>query len=268
MTEEVFPFAPKSAIERWQKQELPGLELMRCLISYQEWMIPVAEAAVAEMLQRGENPRIVYNTDPQGVSRLLIFSDADAYRQFSEGIGISTEQHFLTTMGSWIFRLPLEVIDFVAINPFSPHEIAYGKEHFPRLKQMAEAIQVEEALRGLRTGNGNADDLLPIVRDYKTYRVPAWRTAQGLQMAMAPDSQGRVLAAVFTCDDTMDAYSAQIPAPETPDLPLQLTLTGTELFTQLLKMQLDGVVFNCSGPQPIAFALHFAQVVLDSQPGT
>lgn len=46
-----------------------------------------------------------------------------------------------------------------------------------------------------------------------------------------------------------------------------ITLSGAELFAQIARLNLDGVVFNCNGPaRPIAFASGIAQVVLDSMP--
>jgi hypothetical protein len=266
--EDTFPLAPQRAIALWQKKEMDGTALMRCLVSYESWMVPVSEAAVGEMLRQGELSGVSFSKDPQGVSRLFIFSDGDAYSQFRQAAGGTSQQHFLSTRGTWVFRLPIDGVDFIAIDPASAHEIAYGKHLFPRLKQIADAVEVEEALRELRGSASPSAGLLPLVRDYQCYLLAVWKADERYQMAMAPDQRGRALAAVFTCDDAFDAYAEEVKQQQEGKGELfQMTLTGRQLFERLLGLQLDGLVFNCSGPpEPVAFALQFAEVALNSQP--
>lgn len=84
-------------------------------------------------------------------------------------------------------------------------------------------------------------------------------------LALAPDGQGRALAAVFTAADNFDAFTeVRQPALEEGQL-LSLELTGVELFRLLAGMRLDGLVFNCSGPAAaVAFAHAFAEVILEA----
>jgi hypothetical protein len=238
---------------------------MRWLVSYDKWMVPVSEAAAGEMLQQSSAPGVMFSKDPQGISRLFIFSDGGAYSLFSKSAGSTQSQHFLTTKGTWAFRLPSDAIDFLAIDPGSPHEIAYGKELFPRLKEMADAVVVEEALLKLRTSEGPTERLLALVREYPGYTIAIQKTDQGTRLGMAPDSKGRTLAAVFTYDDGFDAYYEDGKRLQPGGELLQMSLSGRALFEHLLKLQLDGIVFNCNGPaRPIAFALQFAQVALEA----
>ncbi|HEX8096585.1 MAG TPA: hypothetical protein VF507_01060, partial [Pyrinomonadaceae bacterium] len=114
---DVFSLPPREAIGLWQNKQIDGAALMRCLVSYGRWMIPVSEAAVGEMLQEGTASRVMFSKDAEGVSRLLIFSDGDAYNEYRKAAGAPGEQHFLSTKGTWVFRLPAGGIDFVAIDP-------------------------------------------------------------------------------------------------------------------------------------------------------
>jgi hypothetical protein len=81
------------------------------------------------------------------------------------------------------------------------------------------------------------------------------------QLVMAPDQKGRTLAAIFTAEDACAAF-----LEETSQTHLQsLTYSGKNLFEILGKMDLTGMVFNCSGPiTPVAFAAAFSQIVLEA----
>jgi len=226
---------PRCAIEQWQKKEINGTALMRRLIAWKHWNIAIFESAAVEMLATNAASCIMYGRDPKGVG--------------------------------WIFRLSLEGISEIVIDPFSPTEIVYGEEHFAWLWEMADAMEVEEALTKLRFQPESADDVIPLVRDYASYVLAVNRVRGGTVLAMAPDARGRQLAAVFT---SMEAFDAFYPEGKQgcPDGELLiLNMSGIELFSHLAKMNLEGMVFNCSGPaRPIAFAAGIAQVILDSVP--
>ena len=258
---------PRYAIGQWQKKEIDGTELMRRLMAWKHWSIAISESAAAEMIATNAAGRIMYSRDQNGVGRIFIYSDSAAYASFCKETGVTGDQLFLSTSGDWIFRLELEDISEIVIDPFTPTEIVYATEHFERLNEMAKAVQVEEALAKLRFQPETADEMIPVVRDYANYILPVYRVDGGMVLAMAPDSQGRELAAVFTSAEAFDAFEP-VWKGEYPNKDLLLfNLSGVELFAQLVKMDLDGIVFNCKGPaRPIAFALGIAQVILDSVP--
>lgn len=239
---------------------------MRQLVSYGQWMVPVSDAAAAEMLEQGSLSRVMFSKDPEGVCRLFIFTDGDAYNRFTEiASGEIKAQTFLTTAGTWVFRMPTDGIDFIAIDPGSPHDIAYGKEHFAKLKRIADAIEVERALADLRSGDTTKQGLIPTVRDYPRYIIPIRKTAEGNMLGLAPDDKGRALAAIFTNDDAFDAYLGESESGEPESMLVRLDLSGQELFAQISKMGLDGIVFNCCGPvKPVAFARQFAEVMVSA----
>lgn len=259
----------QAAIAEWQSKQITGAELMRQLVSFDKWMVPIAEPAAAEAMGAGSSPRLMYSQDAEGVSRLYLFSDGPAYDAFRRAVGDDApqDQHFLTTPGAWIFHLPLDQIDAVEIDPASPWQISYRKEQFTRLRALADAVEVEQALAALRTGTAQRG-MVATVRLYERYILAVCQINGEYSLALAPDDHGRALAAVFTADDTFEAFLSEGEAVTPQGQLLRLTLPGAQLFEQLAKMPVDGVVFNCSGPvRPIAFAHEFFGVVLEAKTG-
>lgn len=255
-----------TAITAWQQQEIRGEQLLRHLVSYDAWRVPVSEFAAAEMLSAHTAPRILTSRDPQGRTRLLLFSEAAAWETFmqaSEGGG-RAGQHFLTAAGSWIFGLPADPVDFLEIDPGSPWRISYGKEHFPRLRALAAAVDIERTLLALRRGDAAAGAAAQ-VRDYAGYLLAVVNRGGQTGLALAPDSKNRTLAAIFTAADNFDAFIETRQSSLSEGQLLSLELTGVELFRLLAGMRLDGLVFNCSGPAAaVAFAHAFAEVILQA----
>ncbi len=256
------------AIAEWQNKQITGTELMRRLVSFDKWMLPVSEAAAAEMVSTGAASRLMYSQDGEGVSRLYLFSDGEAYNAFRASVGQdASEQHFLSTTGTWIFQLPLDPLDFIEIDPATPWQIGYHKEQFPRLRAMAGAVEVEQALAALRAGTAEPGSITK-VRQYEHYILAVTSLDGGYTLALAPDDRDRTLAAIFTSDDTFQAFLPEGGALLSDGQLLRVALAGPQLFEQLSRMSLDGVVFNCSGPgRPIAFAQAFLTVVLEAKPG-
>lgn len=259
----------QTAIAAWQAKQITGAQLMRRLVSFDRWMLPMSEAAAAEMLATGVASRLMYSQDDQGVARLYLFSGNEAYAAYQRATGEEMGgQHFLSTNGAWIFRLSLDRFDAVEIDPASPWQIGYRKEQFSALRAVAEAVTVEQALRALRTGQAQPG-MVSLVRDYEHYLLAVTDRGDGYALVLAPDDKGRDLAAIFTAPDNFAAFLDQRAARgEEDESLLRLELAGPKLFAHLGRMQLDGLVFNCAGPaQPVAFALPFASVVLEAKPG-
>jgi hypothetical protein len=73
-------------------------------------------------------------------------------------------------------------------------------------------------------------------------------------MPMAPDNRGRKLAPVFTNPASYEAFREEVLSEGKLIQPLLTKISGAELFPKLHTMQLDGMVFDCCGPErPLAF---------------
>lgn len=256
-----------TAIREWQEEVISGTQLMRELVSFDKWWLQVSEAAAAESLSGGEPVRLLYSQDAEGFTRLYLFSGEEAFHTFLQAIGQEPgEHHVLVAAGIWVFTLPLESFDAVEIDPASAWQIGYRREQFPMLQAMAEAVAVERALADLRTGQAQAGTAR-LVRNYEHYLLPVFDLGEeGYMLALAPDDRGRALAAIFTAADGFEAYVQALAGMNDVEHLVSIEVPGPVLFEQLMKTNLDGLVFNCSGPtQPVAFALPFARVMLEAE---
>ncbi len=254
----------KEAITKWRAGSTATPALMRRLVSFDAWLCPVSQDSVAEMLATNAASRLSYSRNDKGVTRLYVFSDSDAVTEFRSGVGEQEEWHLLQTKGTWFFQLPLTEIDFIVLDPGSDTEWAYAKEQFGALAKVAQAIEIERVLAALRTGTALSGTVQQVA-DYEHYLLAAIKRTEGHSLALAPDSRGRRLAAIFTAQDAFDAFCAEQGPQQDAGALVPLELPGVQLFAQLQRMQLDGIVFNCSGPtQPVAFAPAFSQVVLEA----
>lgn len=254
----------KAAIERWRNKAISGTALMRHIVAYDQWQLPVADDAVGELLS-GETTRLMYQRTADGAAHLYVFSSAEAFEQYRAALKAEAEvpQHFLSVGGQWVFRLPLTEIDDVVIDPVCEWQISYSRDQFGRLRQMVAALEVEAAIEQLRFNPSPPKGLMWLVKNYPAFLVAVAQVDGQTRLIFAPDGQGRQLAALFTFDDAFAAYQAEMQ-PRYPDFELRpLRLPGQELFSRLAQLDIDGLVFNCSGPsQVIAFTREFTERIL------
>jgi hypothetical protein len=251
-------------IAAWRAKKLSGLALMRGLVSHPAWEVPISEKATAEALAHNAISSLQVSTGKDGKACLMLFSDVEAHKAYRQANAITTEQHFLKTSGTWVFRLPLDEVDQIWVDALTPHDIYYEKQQFGSLRDMANAVVVEEALTGLRKGNA-PQDAFATVKSYGNYYM-ATMVRDGKPVFLpAPDDKGRNLAAVFTADDSFDAFAAQAMRGNDGLRIEQMQMNGETLFDTLRRMTIDGFVFNCSGPiTPVAFAQAVAGIVLEN----
>lgn len=251
-------------IAQWRNKQIESTALMRLLVSHPAWSLPVSESAALEMMAENAASRIQYNRDPQGVNRQLIFSSPEAFAVYQKNCGEPREQYLFTTTGAWVFRLPLEGIDEIWIDPLTPGDIRYVKAQFNQLRAMADAIEAEQSLAALRQGTA-PDSALSLVKNYAAFWVPVLVRGEGMHLMFAPDSKGRKLAAVFTSEDTLAAFLPEAKTHAGEAQVVERIWKGKDLFPLLLAMPIDGIVFNCAGPvNPVAFAKGFALLVSEA----
>lgn len=253
-------------IQRWRNKEISGTQLVRLLVSYPQWILPVSESAAAEMIDTNAASRLQYNCDAQGVNRLMMFSSPESFTAYRQKSGQQNRgQHFLTTTGVWVFGMPLEGIDEIWIDPLTADGILYSKAQFELLRKMAAAVEVEQALAALRQGTA-PDAAVKVVKNYSSYWAPVGIQGENMRLMLAPDDQGRKLAALFTSEETLAAFLPQVRAFVAPEQVVERIFKGEDLFSILMKMPIDGMVFNCGGGpvSPVAFAKGFAQIVSEA----
>lgn len=136
---------------------------------------------------------------------------------------------------------------------------------FLRKPDMSTSVEtLETALYDLRLHANELDDetseaYLRLIANYPEYIL----LITGDGMPMAPDDRGRKLAPIFTNHAAYNAFHDEVMSEGKLIQPLITTISGPELFAKLLSMNLDGIVFNCCGPQrPLAFVPETLDVLL------
>ncbi|RBP35711.1 type III secretion system (T3SS) SseB-like protein [Roseimicrobium gellanilyticum] len=145
-----------------------------------------------------------------------------------------------------------------------PHQFVLSGGRVKALAAMAHAVQVEQALQRLRSGESHAGDL-QLVAKYPDYVIAIAKSSGGdMALCHAPDADGRTLAAVFTHNDAADLALGKMQAHYAPSQVVTLKSAGPQLFRMLAGMQnLDGLVFNFEGPgNAIAFAAGISEILL------
>ena len=252
-------------IAQWRNQEISGAALMRELVAYPAWVLRISDEAVAQAVGTSNAPNLQLARTPDGATCLQIFSTSDTLHAYRQALQAKGSQNFLETSGAWVFHLNLNALDILWVDPFSPHDIFYQKEQFAALREMADAIEVETALSGLRAGTA-PDGAIKTAREYKNYSMAVYRRNDRPAYVMAPDSKGRSLAAAFTSDDNFDAFLPQAREIVNGAEVQQMQVDGEALFDAFRRMEIDGYVFNCCGPVPaVAFSQAAAQYMLEGQ---
>jgi hypothetical protein len=252
-------------IGQWREQKVNGSGLLRGVVSHPKWTVFLSDQAAQEVEADRTLSALQIHVRPDGQKWLMLFSSSETLDVYvkANAKALPAGQRFLTILGTWIFKLDLGDIDRIWIDPFNAHDIFYERSQFALLREMADAVQVEEALLGLRQGNA-PPNALQHAREYKKYVVMVKFTEGKSGMVMAPDNKGRRLAAIFTTMEAFEVFAREVK-DAFGDVELRLLpFDGVGLFKTLEGMNLDGFVFNCSGPAtPVAFAQRAAAIFLN-----
>lgn len=222
---------------------------MRALARWDIWRVP------AVLGDDGPTARI---TNADDGPWLALCSDARAYEALEEALGGRLDLYLQVRGADMLAGLEddLAGVDF---DPHTEHAIHYRRGQIPDLREMASAADVERILAGEDIPRA----FEKLVR-HPGYRVVVRADEKGKsQWMLAPDTQERLLLAVFTAPDTVEAFVEAEVLPR-GIVPVIVTLDGRALYRRIREMWLHGIVFNPRGPVPAkAVSAQFAQVVLE-----
>ncbi|MFT5686766.1 MAG: hypothetical protein ACI8RZ_007723, partial [Myxococcota bacterium] len=247
------PSPIRDALKARHSKRLDDTDLLRILAEHGSWRVP------AESVE-GQHRLLVQ--EHAGERWLQIFTDGEAMAQHLEAIGHAGELAWVETTGEWLLSNLADDLTGLAINPTLPEGIRFLAEHFPSLRSWGRALTVEAALIERR------DDEATVGLLSESAFLIAFIPSDGgaPQIALAPDPEGRQLAALFTAPDTARTFTEAAGKALGRQLTLQSVLGG-ELFANLGRMPLDGLVFNCLGPSnPVAVTLAFTEA-FSTNPG-
>jgi hypothetical protein len=258
------PLTPSEAITAWNDLNLSSTALMRLLVGYDQWRLPITSHSAQAMRTSNAVPEPWLYRDADDRKRLFLFSSNETLAHYESEAKLEQSQSHTSTSGVSVFTRDLSSLEALHLDPLSPISLTLGRELFPRLNVIADAVRVERALIQLRGGATRVANQLTAVRSFPAYHVGYRDSGDGPRFALAPDPRNRFLAAVFTLNDCFEQYLHETGATN-DSVPLRrAVISGERLFAELLEAGLDGIVFNCCGPvAPVAFAPAFARLVLE-----
>lgn len=249
---------PREAISQHRAEQLKRSALLRVLMSHPKWLIEVEPPEASESGER-RPPRAKVRLSEDGKHSVRLFSDEQAVKDFMARLGHEAlSEDLIQAPGFAAFSLLSPELDFVVLNPASDSELRYEKEQIPMLRGWASAVEVE---RVLATLDDSPESFGRIKRHPAFFLITS--TIEGHEsLVMAPDDEGRKLAAVFTAEDCCEAFIAAASA-SLQTVPKVRPVTGVQMCKLLKEARPDGVVFNCLGPvHPYAFSSEMFELVL------
>ena len=231
---------PIDTIQAFHRQDVTFIQLLRAIVSYESWHLPT----------RNEQPLLAVHQEQQ---LLLLFSS-------TENLSSQNTEEVQSTIqtGLWISEQLSESIDSIVIDPGQSHSLQIPSKYFAILQKISTAAQIERLLEG----NDTQQNVITHLTDYKHYLVPIVQDSDGLtHITLAPDSQGRQFAAVFTAEDCLQAFVSASQEMLGDELQVH-EISGRELFENLTQLSIEGVVFNCYGPvSPRAISKEFIDIL-------
>jgi hypothetical protein len=252
------PTDPRAAIALHLQADLPAAALPRILATHPRWHVPMQGP-------NGQPGRLLVQQSDEGKRYVQLFTDAQAAHDCIAQVGAGkVGAHFADLPGAAVFQGLDPELDYVDINPLSPSKIHYTKEQIPMLVAWGTAVAIEQTLAEF----DDSEQALSRLKHHRPFFVVASEHEGRPSLMMAPDDEGRRLAAVFTAEDTRDAFLKRATAALQKTLgvvPRVLELSGQELCRLLINVPLDGIVFNCLGPvPPTAFSAEIIKMMRDA----
>ena len=227
----------RETIQQMLEGKLGGPALMRQFMAHEEWLMPI------HLKPDGEwRPTVIQDTEGQRFE--LVFTDEQGYQ---DGLAAIDQElmgeRVLTMSGSALFGKLGDDADILSINWNSPGQIFFKKAQFHALRRWANAINVERTLATPRPD-------LSLLKHFDGYYIVLQKVEGGYALTLAPDKQGRKLAAVFTAEDALDAFVKDQTTEQLGFEPMTRSISGELLFDDLKDIAIDGICFNSSGPIP------------------
>lgn len=251
---------PREAISQHRDEKINRSMLLRSLMSHKKWML---EVEPPEQSASGEPsmPRVKVQVSEDGKRSVRLFSDEQAAKDFMTKFGRDAlSEHLIEAPGFAAFSVLNPELDFVVINPESSPELRYEKEQIPMLRGWASAVEIELVLARL----DDSPEAFARIKRHPAFFLVTSTIGGHESLVMAPDDEGRKLAAVFTAEDCCEVFVAAASAA-LQAAPKVFPVSGVQMSKLLSEAKPDGVVFNCLGPiPPCAFSAEMFELVLNA----
>ncbi len=231
----------RQAASEVQRGDRPAPDLLRALMGWRTWRVPG--------YARDAGIELGVLTTPEGGRILEVFSDEAAILAFNATAEELLHPGRLTLLGADLFALAAQAqVDSVNIDTFNPHAFKYrGAAQLASLGRWAARARVELALYR----PDEHPDPFTRMRDFSDWHLVSWEDDEGADRVLAPDDRGRNLMALFTAEDTAQAFIAQMEEDTGESgFSAEGGHHGAALFAELSRLPLDGLVINPLGPLP------------------
>lgn len=242
------------AVARFKAEHITDADLYRTIMAHSSWAV-VAEEAEGHALRLG-----VIAT-PNGGRILELFSSEESLDLFCVTEKEDRPTRMLQLAGFQLFStLEDEAVHRINLDLHSPHATHFLVDQIPLLRAWAEVVAVEMALA--------APERLPnpfaVLRRFDGFNVVIRQSGPDRDLVMAPDPDGRLLAAVFTAEDTVDEFIKEVADDLGGALEIE-RMSGQALFEWFQQIPLDGIVFNpLTHLPPIAVSATIAERILEA----
>jgi hypothetical protein len=215
----------EAKINAYLHERIGYRDLLRALITHKKWTLPAQ------------------NEDNEFQPTLLQDEDKVLLTAYSQPELAPQDLDTVIVDGIWLFS-EIPNIDALIIDPHAQHSLKFKKEQFSDLKRWAKAVRIEELLSQTELDANVLEELL----SYEGYCVPLILSKSGKQhIALAPDPDGRKLAAIFTAEDCLSIF-VQHAGNALGDKIIIDQPNGASLLPYLVSLPIDGIVFNSHGP--------------------
>lgn len=250
------------ALNAWKNQAIPRGQFLRRLLEDENWNMPMNEGVDSFGPFTLALPKLV--PDAAGHSRVLLFADYDAQEVFERAQEATGRAGFANPTGWEIFSVPLKGVDAVVFDPGAPHEFTIPAAEFAEVRELAEAVAVEQAWKRLREGDEEEGDSARVAR-HAGYHLAVVQREEGVLLMHVPnDDDERKFAPLFTHADALALALDEFRESFAPAEIKTLKLNGAQAFPVLAKETADGVVINFRGPgEPMAFQMGVVDLMLE-----
>jgi hypothetical protein len=250
-----------NAIAEWKSGTITRGQLLRRLLEFEDWMTPMREDAgdPFDPFARA-NARLF--PDPEGRMRICLLSCGDTTEIFETAHAAEGGMRLSNPTGWEVFSVALEGVDAVAIDPGAPHEFVIDRAMFSEMKELADAVGIEEVWQRLRAGNEEENDVARAAR-YPGYLLAAVQRDEGVVLIHVPHDDGGMFVPVFTHADALVLAIDEFRESFAPAEITTIKAGGEKIFPALAQEKADGIVFNFKGPgEPTAFQLGMTELML------
>jgi len=216
---------------------LAGPALLRRFMAHNDWLAPIKTGPDGK-------DHAVFVIDKADMRFQMLFTDERAYRAGGAVIGTGLlGERTAHLSGIDAFASVSDDADVIAVNWGAPPEIFFKQAQFPSLRRWARAVRVEQTLKSPTPD-------LKLLKHFDAYYIVLQKVEGGYALTLTPDKHDLKIAAIFTAEDTLQAFLQDQRAGQINFEPVTRTISGEHLFDDLKDLGLDGITFNYSGPVP------------------